>query len=106
MSDWEDFKTKCPSCDNNSIYYWVHASDNYHEKINKDGDIKCNNSSCYYYNHPTFIMEWRFQCGGHGDYREPNSTNVFAAVGMVSSIAHLSKQERVKLFNRINDYAE
>ena len=50
-------------------------------------------------------MEWRFQCGAHGDYREPNSTNVFVAVGMVSSIAHLSREERKKLFDRINEYA-
>ena len=46
-----------------------------------------------------------FKCGGHGDYREPNSTNVWAALGMVSSIAHLSKEERTKLFFRINEYA-
>lgn len=105
MGDWEDFKTKCPSCENNTVCYWVHACDDYHEKINKDGDIKCNNKSCYYYDNPAFIMEWRFKCGAHGDYREPNATNVFAALAMVSSITNLTKQERTKVFNRINDYA-
>lgn len=105
MSDWEDFKTKCPSCGNNKICEWVHGTDGYREKINKDGDIKCNNSNCYYYDHPTFIMEWKFKCEAHDDYREPNSTNVWAALSMISSIAALSKEERTKVFMRINDYA-
>ena len=83
-----------------------HAQDDYHEKINKDGDIKCNNTSCYYYKYPTFIMEWKFECGRHGDYWKPNGNNVWAALGMVSSIANLSKSERNKLFLRINEYAD
>ena len=105
MSDWEDFRTYCPSCGNRSICDWVHAGDGYHEKINKDGDIRCNNSSCYYYNNPTFIMEWRFKCGKHDNFKEPNATNVWAALSMVSSITHLSKAERDKLYFRISDYA-
>ena len=105
MSDWEDFETKCPSCNNNDTIYWVHTQDGYHETINKNGDIKCNNSSCYYNKNPTFIMEWKFDCGKHhGDYWKPNATKVFTAIGMVSSICSLSKDERIKLFNRINDY--
>ena len=106
MSEWEEFRTKCPSCDNNKICYWVHSIDEYHETINKDGDIKCNNSNCYYYRNPSFIMEWKFECGNHGDYWKPNSNNVWAALGMVSSIANLSKTERRKLFNRINEYED
>ena len=105
MSDWEEFRTKCPSCEEGGECYWIHDTDEYHEKINKNGDIRCNNTSCFYYNNPTFIMEWKFKCGNHGDYRKPNSTNVWAALGMVSSIANLSKEERTKLFFRINDYA-
>lgn len=105
MSDWEDFRTKCPSCDNNKVCTWKHTKDNCYEKINKNGDIKCNNSSCYYYSNPAFIMEWRFECGNHGDYWKPNATNVWAALGMVSSISNLSKEERTKLFFRVNEYA-
>jgi len=104
MSDWEEFKTKCPSCDNNETIYWVHTQDDYHETINKEGDIKCNSSSCYYNKNPTFIMEWKFECGKHGDYWKPKATNVWAALGMVSSIVNLSKAEKKKLFNRINEY--
>ena len=106
MSDWEDFKTKCPSCNNNEMIYWVHTHDQSHETINKDGDIKCNNLSCQHNQKPTFIMEWEFECGTHGDYWKPNSTNVWAALGMISSIVNLSKTERKKLFNRINEYED
>ena len=106
MSDWEDFETKCPSCNNNDKCYWIHTEDKCHEKINKDGDIRCNNKSCYFYDNPTFIMEWEFKCGAreHGDYRKPNSMNIWAALGMVSSIARLSKKDRDKLYSRISDY--
>ena len=104
MSDWEDFRTKCPSCDNNATIYWVHTTDEYHEKINKDGDIKCNCTKCYYHDNPTFIMEWKFECGKHGDYWKPNANNVWLALGMVSSIKNLNKAERNKLFQRINNY--
>ena len=108
MSDWEDFKTKCPSCDNTKICDWIHSNDSYHEKINKDGDIKCNNSSCYYYDHPTFIMEWKFECGNHGDYWKPNGNNVWAALSMISSICNLSKPEKknylIELMNMIKYY--
>ena len=103
MSEQEEFKTKCPSCDNNNICHWVHSIDGYNETINKYGDIKCKNSSCYYYKKPSFIMEWKFECGNHGNYWKPNSNNVWAALGMVSSIANLSKGERIKLFNRIKN---
>ena len=40
MSEWEEFKTKCPSCDNNNICHWVLSIDGYNETINKYGDIK------------------------------------------------------------------
>ena len=108
MSDWEEFRTKCPSCSNNERCYWIHTTDEYHEKINKEGDIRCNNTSCYYYNNPTFIMEWKFKCGdrNHGDYRKPNSTNIWVAIGMVSSITNLSKDERDKLYSKISDYID
>ena len=49
-------------------------------------------------------MEWKFECGNHGDYWKPNSTNIWSAIAMVSSISHLSKAERTKLFTRINEY--
>ncbi len=102
MSEWEDFKTKCPSCDNTEIIYWT--KDQCHLIINKEGYIKCNNSSCQHNQNPTFIMEYKFKCGKHEDYRKPNSTNVWAALGMISSIVNSSKTERKKLFFRINEY--
>ena len=104
MCDWENFITKCPSCENNKMCNWVHSIDDYHEKINKDGEIRCNNTSCHYYNNPAFIMEWKFECGQHGDYWKPKANRVFTAIGMVSSITNLSKAERKKLFDRINEY--
>ena len=102
MSEWEDFKTMCPSCDNTEIIYWT--IDQCHLIINKEGYIKCNNSSCQHNQNPTFFMEYKFKCGKHEDYRKPNSMDVWAALGMVSSMANLSKTERLKLFNRINEY--
>jgi hypothetical protein len=105
MTDWEDFITKCPSCNNNDTCNWVHNEDEYHEKINKNGDIKCNNSSCYYYSHPTFIMEWTFDCGNHhGNYWKPDKANVWGALGMISSIKNLKRKERDKLYLRISGY--
>jgi hypothetical protein len=101
MSEWEDFKTKCPSCDNNETIHWT--IDQCHLIINKEGYIKCNNSSCQHNQNPTFIMELKFKCGKH-EARKPNSTNVWAALAMVSSIVNLSKTERTKLFFRINNY--
>ena len=51
-------------------------------------------------------MEWKFECGKHGDYWKPKANNVWLALGMVSSIVNLSKAEKKKLFNRIEDYDE
>lgn len=107
MSDWVPFKTKCPSCPNNATITWVHSDDNYEEEIDKNGNIRCNNTSCEYYKNPTFIMEWGFDCGSHnyhGDYWKPKALGVFTALGMISSIKALSKTERQKLFDRVNDY--
>ena len=102
MSEWEDFKTKCPSCDNTEIIYWT--IDQCHLIINKEGYIKCNNSSCQHNQNPTFIMEYKFKCGKHEDYRKPNNENVWRAFGMISSIVNSSKTERKKLFERIIEY--
>ena len=105
MSDWVPFVTKCPSCSNNASITWVHSVDKYEEKIDKNGNIRCNNTSCEYYKHPTFIMEWGFDCGNHhGDYWKPNSLGVFTALGMISSINELSPEERNNLFQRVNSY--
>ena len=102
MSEWEDFKTKCPSCDNDETIHWT--IDQCHLIINKEGYIKCNNSSCQHNQNPTFIMEYKFKCGKHEDYRKPNFKNVWAALGMISSIANSSKAERTKLYKRISEY--
>ena len=107
MSDWVPFITKCPSCSNNEHIAWVHSDDNSEEVIDKNGNIRCNNTSCEYYKNPTFIMEWGFDCGSHkyhGDYWKPDATNVFTALGMISSIRTLSREERAKLFEKINSY--
>ena len=101
MSEWEDFKTKCPSCDNSEIIYWT--IDQCHLIINKEGYIKCNNSSCQHNKNPKFIMEFKFKCGKHEDYRKPN-LNVWCALGMISTIVNLSKTKKKKLLNRINEY--
>ena len=106
MSEWEDFRTKCPSCDNNKIISWEHCK-GYCEKINKNAEIKCYNPNCPNYLHPKFIMGITFDCGQHGGkYLAPNGTNVWAALGMISLIANLSKEDRTKLFMRINGYNE
>ena len=105
MSEWESFVTKCPSCTNNELCNWVHNSDDYHEKINKYGDIKCNNPSCKYNKNPSFIMEWTFDCGmHHGNYWKPDKANVWSALSMISSIKNLKSRERTDLFNKINGY--
>ncbi len=51
MTEWEDFITKCPPCDNNKIIHWEHCK-GYGEKINKYGEVKCNNQNCPLFLHP------------------------------------------------------
>ena len=49
-------------------------------------------------------MEFKFKCGKHEDYRKPKKNYVWAALGMILSIANSSKTEIKKLFFRINEY--
>ena len=104
MSIWEDFRTKCPSCCNNKIINWEHCKD-FGEKININGEIKCNNPSCSMYLNPKFIMNINFDCGNHnGNHLKPNRNNLWLALGFINIIANSSKDERTKLFKRINEY--
>ena len=81
MSEWEDFRTRCPSCLNNEIISWEHCK-GFGEKIKKNGEIKCNNQNCHRYLKPGFIMDLSFDCGRHnGNGLKPNNTNVWAALG-------------------------
>ena len=106
QSDWVPFVTKCPSCENNKKIKWVHSSDQYTELIDKNGNIKCNNTSCKYHREPAFIMEWKFDCGKHlhGTYYEPKANYVFLAIGILSTIQTLSKEESDNLYQRIMNY--
>ena len=102
--EWVPFRTKCPSCNNNEVITWEHCK-GFGEKINRNGEIKCENPNCYRFSKPEFIMELSFNCGQHnGEGREPNSFFVFTALGMISLIQGLSLRERHNLFNRINCY--
>lgn len=101
MSEWEDFRTKCPSCPNNEIISWEHCK-GFDEKINKNGEIKCNNQNCHIYLKPEFIMDISFDCGRHnGNGLKPNNPNVWVALGMIEIIRNLTKSERQKLFMRV-----
>ena len=56
------FESPCPCCHNFKNIYWVHSIDDSHETTNNIGDIKCNNTDCYYYGKLSFIMNWAFYC--------------------------------------------
>ena len=106
MTEWEDFITKCPSCNNNKIITWQHCK-GFGEKINKYGEVKCNNQNCPLFLHPKFIMDKTFDCGNHGgNYWHPNVVDAWAALGMSDLISNLGKNEKRKLFERINSYDE
>ena len=106
MTEWNDFITKCPYCDDNKMIKWEHCK-GFSLKINKFGDIKCNNQNCSLFSHPKFIMYNTFDCGNHGgNGRHPNSLNVWAALGMIDLFKNLNKNERSKLFMRISSYYE
>ena len=103
MTEWEDFKTKCPVCNDNKIIKWEHCK-GFGLKINKYGDIKCNNQNCSLFLHPKFIMDNTFDCKNYeGNARHPDVVNVWSALGMIDLIANLSKKERSKLYMRISD---
>ena len=104
MSEWEDFITKCPSCDNKKIIHWEHCK-GYGEKINKYGEVKCLNPNCPLFLKPKFIMDKTFDCGNH-EGRHPNLINAFNALGLIHLILNLTKNERRELFMRLNSYDE
>lgn len=89
------FESPCPSCKNNSNIRWVHSSDNCHEGINNQGDIKCTDINCYYNKHPLFIMSWAFNCGQHmerfgSDYIKPGKTRAINAIHMLANNTDLN----------------
>lgn len=92
------FETPCPSCKNNKNIYWVHSNDKSHETISNLGEIKCNNTNCFYYNNPLFIMSWAFDCGEHKknlgeDYIKPGKTRAINAIHMLANNADLNFTE-------------
>ena len=104
MNEWADFRTKCPSCNNNEIITWEHCK-GFGEKINKYGEVKCNNQNCSRFLHPKFIMDISFDCGKHdGKGLHPNISNVWTALGMIYLIGNLDRKERDQLFRRIAEY--
>ena len=104
MSEWETFRTKCPSCNNNEIYTWEHCK-GFEEKINKKGEIKCLNPNCHLNSKTEFIMDLTFDCGKHnGRGLKPNSLHVWSALGIIEIIRNLTKNERKELFMRMLNY--
>ena len=102
--EWVPFRTRCPSCDNNEEITWEHCK-GFGEKINRNGEIKCENPNCHMFSKPKFILEISFNCGQHhGEGIKPNMARVFIALGMIPLMQQLSKDEFVKLSNRIMNY--
>ncbi len=89
------FESPCPVCKNNNNIYWVHSSDNSHQTISNQGDIKCNNTNCFYFNKPLFIMNWAFNCGEHKkqygeDFIKPGKTRAINAIHMLANNSDLN----------------
>ena len=102
--EWVPFRTKCPSCNNNEVITWEHCK-GFGEKINRNGEIKCENPNCHMSSKPKFISELSFNCGQHhGEGIKPNVTGVFTSLGMIPLMQQLSKEEMHNLFNRIMNY--
>ena len=118
------FVSPCPVCKNNDNNYWVHSNKNYPLllsspnirgellSINNKGNIKCNNSDCYYNKHPMFIMDWEFNCDHHlekfnNDYLKPGKTRAINAIHMLnnnSDLPSFSREEEDNICQKILDY--
>ena len=104
FQEWMPFRMKCPSCDNKEEITWEHCK-GFGEKINRKGEVKCENPNCCRFSKPEFIMELSFNCGQHnGEGRKPNVTGIFTSLSMIPLMQQLSKEEMQNLFNRIMNY--
>jgi len=110
MSEWYDFRSRCPALDCTNPYsdlYWVHSLCEEHEKINAYGmiqclkDIRCNKCLA-----PTFILELSFKCnyGDHTDYRKVDGDKVLDAILIAMRVTTLPKKIRRQLVDKLNHY--
>lgn len=66
----------CPSCSNDNITRWSHATDDGSAEISNEARIRC--SYCY---HTSHIKNWLFACSQHrGEYKATNQTSFTRAV--------------------------
>ena len=101
--EWMPFRMKCPSCDNKEEITWEHCK-GFGEKINRKGEVKCENPNCCRFSKPEFIMELSFNCGQHhGEGIKPNMARVFIALSR-TLLYNLSRDDRQILVKRIFDY--
>ena len=100
--EWMPFRMKCPSCDNKEEITWEHCK-GFGEKINKKGEVKCENPNCYRFSKPEFIMELSFNCGQHnGEGRKPEVSYIFLALSTL--FYNFSRNDTQILVQRILNY--
>ena len=94
--EWVPFRTKCPSCNNNEVISWEHCK-GFGEKINRNGEIKCENPNCHMFSKPKFISELSFNCGQHhGEGRKPDDPQ--RLISVFSTFSHFMRKNELKKF--------
>lgn len=82
------FRSNCPACTNETVYYWIH------HKCDGDLDMDDNaNLICSRCGVSSFIFQWKFDCGNRNNGFHKAGFEYGCKQGFFACLSNLSKIE-------------
>jgi hypothetical protein len=95
-----DFISECPAfnCNNTKKIEWKHNKCQGKQWLNDEGKVICKKCQL---NAP--IIAWKFKCGKHYDFRDPNKEKICEILSISSSIESGNLKFKAKLLKSVGE---